>query len=86
MKHTQSFESCLIHTTVGIYSNGDYVVNGVKASNLEEHIKYNITMRPGRTLMVDGKVLHEGYGFSDLEDIIEECSEITQKSESLEYS
>lgn len=85
MNITNGFESCKIHTTIGIYANGDYVVNGVKASDLEEHIKYNIDMRPGRTFMVDGEVVHEGHGFDELEDIIEECAEISQTQRSLEY-
>lgn len=45
----------MIHTTVGLYSNGDYKINGVAEENLENHIEYNKQMRPGRSLFVDGK-------------------------------
>lgn len=51
----------MIHTTIGLYRNGDYVVNGVKAEHLETHIHYNIRCRGGRALFVDGKCVHTGY-------------------------
>lgn len=51
----------MIHTTIGVYLNGDYKVNGVKTENLESHIEYNKEMRFGRALLVDGKVVHLGY-------------------------
>lgn len=51
----------MIHTTIGVYLNGDYRVNGVKSENLENHIEYNKTLRFGRALLVDGKVIHTGY-------------------------
>ena len=50
----------MIHTTVGIYPNGDYKINGVCSENLAEHIKYNIQYRPGRILLVDGHCIHDG--------------------------
>lgn len=49
-----------IYTTVGVYNNGDYKMNGVKESNLLEHIKYNLEYRPGRAFFVDGVCLHKG--------------------------
>jgi hypothetical protein len=49
-----------IHTTIGVYANGDFKINGVKAENLKEHIEYNKTMRFGRSLFVDGKCVHKG--------------------------
>lgn len=50
-----------IHTTIGLYSNGDYVVNGVHEDHLDDHIKYNTTFRGGRALFVDGKCVYIGY-------------------------
>lgn len=49
------------HISVGVYSNGDYVVNIVKEEDLIAHIEYNRTFRFGRALFVDGKCLNEGY-------------------------
>lgn len=50
-----------IHTTIGLYSNGDYVVNGVHEDHLNDHIKYNTTFRGGRALFVDGACVYTGY-------------------------
>jgi hypothetical protein len=50
-----------IHTTISVYLNGDYKTNGVREDLLESHIEYNKTMRFGRALLVDGKVVHLGY-------------------------
>lgn len=50
-----------IITTVGIYLNGDFKLNGVAPENLESHINYNVNLRPGRALVVDGKIEHNGY-------------------------
>ena len=50
-----------IHTTVGVYLNGDYKANGVIEANLDYHIHYNKTYRFGRALLVDGKVEYLGY-------------------------
>ena len=35
------------------------------AMNLAIHIWYNMTMRPGRTLYVDGALIYKGIGFTD---------------------
>ena len=43
------------YVTVGVYSDGSYVVNIVRDDDLEKHIEYNRTFRPGRMLFVDGK-------------------------------
>ena len=60
----------MIHTTVGIYLNGDHKTNGVIPENLESHIEYNKTYRYGRALLVDGKVVHLGYySESDREEL-----------------
>lgn len=50
-----------IHTTIGVYLNGDYKTNGVHEEHLEDHINYNKTMRPGRALIVDGVIVYLGY-------------------------
>jgi len=50
----------IIHTTIGVYPNGDLKTNGVKHSNLEAHIEYNKTHRWGRGLFVDGKCIYKG--------------------------
>lgn len=50
-----------IITTVGIYSNGDFKLNGVAPEHLESHIAYNKGHRFGRALVVDGKIEYNGY-------------------------
>jgi len=57
----------MYHTTVGVYSNMEYKINGVDPDHLEGHIEYNKGWRFGRALLVDGKVVYTGY-FSE-EDI-----------------
>ena len=54
------------HTTIGLYPNGNYVVNGVDSKNLANHINYNIKLRPGRALIVDTFVIYEGIGCKDI--------------------
>lgn len=49
------------HTTVGVYSNLEYKINGVEPDHLEGHVEYNKSMRFGRALLVDGKVVYRGY-------------------------
>lgn len=50
-----------IHTTIGVYNNGDMKINGVKDSNLTDHIEYNKSCRPGRAFFVDGICVNSGY-------------------------
>lgn len=50
-----------IYSTVGVYGNGECKVNGVKIENIPDHIKYNINMRPGRALFVNGICIHHGF-------------------------
>jgi hypothetical protein len=50
----------MIHTTLGVYSNGSCKRNGVSSEFLEDHQNYNLKMRPGRAFVVDGKVIHSG--------------------------
>ena len=51
----------MIHHTVGVYNDGSRKTNGVTSENLAGHIKYNLTLRPGRAFFVDGYCLNEGY-------------------------
>lgn len=51
----------MIHTTIGVYANGDFKINGVKPEHLDSHIEYNKTMRFGRALFVDGICHNQGY-------------------------
>lgn len=50
-----------IHHTRGVYSNGEYKDNAVLHEHLPDHIQYNKDFRPGRALLVDGVVVHNGY-------------------------
>ncbi len=49
-----------MHLTMGIYPNEDYVYNVVLDEDLESHIEYNKTFRPGRLLYVDGERVNNG--------------------------
>jgi len=62
----------MIHTTIGVYLSGHYKTNGVTDENLESHIEYNKTMRFGRALLVDGKVVHLGYYNESDREMLEE--------------
>ena len=64
----------MIHTTVGIYLNGEWRVNGVHSDYLQKHIWYNKRHRPGRALFVDGECVHRGY--FDEEEIKEQQERI----------
>ena len=73
-------------TTVGVYSNLSYVVNGVLPEHLEDHIDYNKVMRFGRALLVDGKVVHTGYfSESDIPMLEEKFGHIKADFISKEY-
>jgi hypothetical protein len=58
-----------LHSTVGVYPNGDFKTNAVDPEHLKDHIEYNLSYRPGRAFFVDGECLNEGYLTS--EEIIE---------------
>lgn len=78
----------IIHTTIGIYPNGDYKVNGVKEHNLASHIHYNKVMRPGRALMVDGKLVYDGLGVMDkdkLNKIVQDLKEVKINKDTAPY-
>ena len=48
------------HLTLGIYNNKQYKFNVVSDEDLESHIEYNKTFRPGRIFYVDGKRVNDG--------------------------
>jgi hypothetical protein len=48
------------HLTLGVYLSGDYTHNVVREEDLEEHIQFNKTFRPGRLLYVDGQRIYNG--------------------------
>lgn len=60
-----------IHTTIGLYPNGDYVINGVLPEDLESHIDYNKRYRYGRALLLDGECIYKGTLSNEQIDIFE---------------
>ena len=48
------------HLTIGIYNNRQWKHNVVAEEDLQSHIEYNKTWRPGRIFYVDGKRVHNG--------------------------
>jgi hypothetical protein len=69
----------LNHITVGVYASGNYVTNIVSPEDLVDHVEYNKTMRFGRALFVDGKLVNRGY-LSD-----EETSKWEEKISEMEF-
>lgn len=61
----------MIHTSIGLYANGDFKINGVISENLAGHIKYNRMFRPGRALIVDGHCVLSGMVSPEVIGIIE---------------
>lgn len=49
-----------IFSSVGVYPNGDYKVNGVSEANIMDHIEYNKKYRPGRALFIEGYCYNKG--------------------------
>lgn len=49
-----------IHTTVGVYPDGSYKVNGVLEDHLGLHIQYNTRYRGGRALFLNGIAIYRG--------------------------
>jgi len=75
----------MIHTTIGVYPNGDKKVNGVVSENIAAHIAYNVRFRPGRALFVDGVCVYEGSGVADLEKLEEKYSSIKMNKDTAPY-
>jgi len=49
-----------IVTTIGLYKDGSFVINGVDPEDLQVNINYNKAFRFGRALFVDGTCVHNG--------------------------
>jgi len=61
----------IIHTTIGVYPNSEFKMNGVRPEHLEDHIEYNIKHRPGRALFVDSKCVNRGdLSWNEIESFI----------------
>jgi hypothetical protein len=58
----------MIHTTIGLYANGEKKYNGVANEDLQYHIEYNKKWRFGRALIVDGECVYEGVVSKDIID------------------
>lgn len=50
----------IIHTTIGLYADGSFKVNGVLPNDLKAHVEYNRKFRLGRALFVDGTCINKG--------------------------
>ena len=62
-----------IYTTIGVYCDGSYKVNGVEEADIRTHVEYNKVFRFGRALIVDGEIVNLGYFKKEaLEKIIKE--------------
>jgi hypothetical protein len=61
----------MIHTTIGLYANGSFKMNGVKAEHLNDHLLYNKTYR-SRAMFVDGKCVDKGYLSLEVVEAFEE--------------
>jgi hypothetical protein len=68
----------VIHTTVGVYPNKSFRVNGVPDAHLNEHVEYNLRLRPGRILVVDGFIVHRGYNALTDEEILNIVATVTR--------
>lgn len=49
-----------IVTTIGVYGDGSYNVNGVDLGDFQTHICYNLINRWGRSFIANGVVLYRG--------------------------
>lgn len=66
-----------IYTTIGVYANGNQKSNGVVETHLPIHIAYNIRMRFGRALIINGICVYPGLGVS--EESIQKYIDLYQK-------
>ena len=55
------FEPNRIYHTRGVYASLHHKDNGVKGVHLADHIKYNVVMRFGRALFIEGICFNQGY-------------------------
>lgn len=68
-----------IYTTVGVYRNQDYKVNGVEIDRLPAHVAYNLDYRPGRALFVNGICIY--HGSLSVDEVLEWEKKITEDRE-----
>lgn len=54
-----------VYTTLALYPNGEFKINGVKQHNIVNHVAYNLLFRPGRALFVQGKCIYKGFNNSN---------------------
>lgn len=76
----------VIHTTIGLYPNGEFKMNGVKPEDLQGHIEYNKQWRWGRALFVDGICVFKGLGISEEQIKIHEQLFKSDKYKAKQYS
>jgi hypothetical protein len=75
-----------VYTTIGLYPNGDFKVNGVLDKHLQDHIEYNKKYRPGRVLIVNGKIEYKGWVTTEmLETKLKELSNIKMDKPNYPY-
>ena len=61
LRKLEELRTTKYHVSVGVYANGQYVVNIVADEHLDSHIEYNKEYRFGRGLFVDGICVNQGY-------------------------
>ena len=49
-----------LYSTRGVYPNGDFKSNAVRAQDMANHLGYNLRARQGRALLIDGKCVYAG--------------------------
>ena len=57
------------HLSVRFYSNGQSTINRVAHEDILTHIWYNITLRFGCALFIDGELLYKGYMKSEEDEV-----------------
>ncbi len=77
----------MIHHSRGVYPSGDFVDNGIASEHLAAHIAYNLLMRPGRALIVDGFCISQGLSVSQelVDKHLVECQHIKKEKDTAPY-
>lgn len=71
--HLTTFTMSKIHHVRGVFNNNEFVDNGVAADKLHDYIQFNLVMRPGRAIFVDGICMYEGYLSKEQCDLMSQC-------------
>ncbi len=50
-----------VFSTIGVYISKERKYNGVARDDLKAHVQYNLDMRWGRALFVEGVCVNQGY-------------------------